>query len=102
MDVMPDPNADESIAEETPQEFSSLHQLRCGRNLPPLLVGRAGSDDGLLNESIDAFVMLALEQNLEIDVLNHPTGEHGFDVRNNCRRSRDLIEATLTFFRRHL
>jgi acetyl esterase/lipase len=103
MELMPNADAGEPGAEETLREFSPLHHLRAGRELPPLLLARAGRDHiPLLNESIDAFVVSALEQNREIDILNHPAGEHGFDVRNDCRRSREVIEATVTFYRRHL
>jgi acetyl esterase/lipase len=102
MDLTRDSRTDESVAEEALQEFSALHHLRSGRDLPPLLLARAGRDDPLLNQSIDAFVSTALERNLEVDVLNHPTGEHGFDVENDCRRTRDVIEAVINFYRAHL
>jgi acetyl esterase/lipase len=102
MDLTNDPGTDESVPEEVRREFSPLQHLRAGGDLPPLLLARAGKDHPWLNASIDAFVARALDRNLEIDLLNHPTGEHGFDVLNDCRRSREVIEATLGFFRRHL
>lgn len=103
MEVMPSPDVTESDAEDTRREFSPLHRLRSGSELPPLLIARAGRDQfPRLNDSIDAFVMLALAQNREIDLLNHPSGSHGFDVQNDCRRSRDVIEAILNFYRKHL
>ncbi len=102
MDLTHDPGADPSVTVETRQEFSPLHLLRSGGQLPPLLLARAGKDLPALNESIHAFVASALERNLEIDVLNHPTGEHGFDVQNDCRRTREVIESSLHFYRRHL
>lgn len=102
MDLSNDPGADASVPEVDRLEFSPLHHLRSGKALPPLLLARAGRDDPRLNASIDAFVACALEQNLEIDVLNHPTGQHGFDVLDDCRRSRSVIETILGFYRRHL
>jgi dienelactone hydrolase len=102
MDLTHDPGADPTVTAESRREFSALHHLRSGHDLPPLLLARAGRDQPALNASIDAFVASALERNLEIDVLNHPTGEHAFDIRNDCRRTRDVIEATLHFYRRHL
>jgi acetyl esterase/lipase len=102
MDLRNDPGADESVSEEARLEFSPLHHLRSGRELPPLLLARAGRDSPPLNASIDAFVACALERNVEIDVLNHPTGEHGFDVLNDSRRTRAVIEAILDFYRKHL
>ena len=71
-------------------------------DLPPLLLCRAGRDTRAINQSIDAFVKSALERNLEIDVVNHPTGEHGFDVRNDCRRTHEIVDTILHFFVRHL
>jgi acetyl esterase/lipase len=102
MDLTNDPGADGSVPQEARLEFSPLHHLRSGKRLPPLLLVRAGKDDPILNASIDEFVACALERNLEIDVLNHPTGEHGFDVLNDCPRSRAAIEAILGFYRGHL
>lgn len=102
MDLTYDPGADESVTGEARREFSPLHHLQSGRALPPLLLVRAGRDHPSLNESIDAFVASCLRLNVEIDLLNHPTGEHGFDVLNDCRRSQTVIEAILTFYRSHL
>lgn len=102
MDLTHDPGADESVSAETRREFSALHHLRSGRTLPPLLVARAGRDHPVLNESIDAFAACCLERNIEIDLLNHPTGEHSFDVVNDCRRFHAVIDAVLAFYRRHL
>ena len=102
MDLSDDPGADESVGEDVRREFSPLHHLRSGRELPPLLVARAGRDQRQLNVSLDAFAACALERNLEVDILNHPTGQHGFDVLDDCSRSRAIIEAVLDFYRRHL
>jgi hypothetical protein len=35
-------------------------------------------------------------------VLDHPTGQHGFDTRDDDERSRQIIRETLEFFVRHL
>jgi len=83
-------------------EFSPIHHLCAGRDLPPLLVARAGRDDPDLNDSIDRFVAEALRQNLHLDFLNHPHGPHGFDIFDESERSRALIAATLSFLQRHL
>jgi acetyl esterase/lipase len=102
MDLTDDPGADATLTAESRREFSPLYHLRAGRDLPALFLSRAGRDQPALNASIDAFVASALERNLEIEVFNHPAGEHAFDVRNDCRRTRDIIEATLHFYQRHL
>jgi hypothetical protein len=37
-----------------------------------------------------------------VTVLDHPTGQHGFDTRDDDERSREIIRDTLAFFVRHL
>jgi hypothetical protein len=34
--------------------------------------------------------------------MNHPTGEHGFDILNNDARTRAIIKATLAFLHEQL
>jgi acetyl esterase/lipase len=102
MDLEHDSGADESVSLEQKREFSPLYHLRNGRVLPPLFVARAGMDHPLLNESISAFVTSALERNTEIEVVNHPTGEHGFDVLDDSPSTRGVIDAVLGFFETHL
>jgi dienelactone hydrolase len=58
-------------------EFSPINHLCAGRDLPPLLVARAGKDDPDLNDSVDRFVAEALRQNTHLDFMNHPHGPHG-------------------------
>jgi dipeptidyl aminopeptidase/acylaminoacyl peptidase len=71
-------------------------------NLPPLLLARAGRDHGALLESTDTFVRKAQERGVDLMVLDHPTGQHGFDTRDDDERSRQIIRETLEFFVRHL
>ncbi len=70
--------------------------------LPPMLITRAGLDRPRLNESIDAFVAEALRLNLPIDLMNHPKGHHSFDVLDDDERTREIIQHTLAFLKRHL
>jgi hypothetical protein len=42
---------------------------------------------------------VALSCDVPIELLNHPTGEHAFDVRNDDARSREIIGRTLEFIR---
>lgn len=84
------------------EEFSPLHHLTSGRELPPLFVARAGHDHPALNESIDSFVREALGRNLQLDILNHPDGPHAFDVRDPSPRSSQVIRAALQFLQAHL
>lgn len=90
------------VSAELLREFSPLHHLRSAGELPPLLVARAGADHPLLNESIDRFVAEALQRNIEVDVLNHPAGPHGFDLDDASSRSRQIIAAALAFLGCHL
>jgi acetyl esterase/lipase len=70
--------------------------------VPPLLLARAGRDDDLLLEGADLFVNKARERGVDLTVLDHPGGQHGFDTRDDDERSRQIIRVTLDFFGRHL
>lgn len=83
--------------------FSPRHYVdQPGVNWPPMLLARAGKDYAPLNAGLDGFVASALSQNLPVEVLNHPTGQHGFDVRDADARSRYIIRQTLAFLCEHL
>jgi len=70
--------------------------------LPPLLRARAGRDSAPLLEGTDTFVRKAQERGVNLTVLDHPTGQHGFDTLDDDDRSREIIGLTLDFFVRHL
>jgi len=60
---------------------SPVEQIQtAGHPLPPIFVGRAGWDNAGLNRGIDKLVSEALGKNAMIEVMNHPTGRHGFDI----------------------
>jgi acetyl esterase/lipase len=70
--------------------------------VPPVLVAMAGRDQiPRLNDSIVRFMDAALAARLRIDFYLHATGEHGFDRRNRDDRTREIIEATIAFVKRH-
>ena len=71
-------------------------------NLPSLLLARAGRDHVALLEGTDTFVRRAHERGVDLTLLDHPTGQHGFDTRDDDERSREIIRETLEFFVRHL
>jgi acetyl esterase/lipase len=71
-------------------------------NLPPLLLARAGRDHVAVLEGTDTFVRKAQERGLDLTVLDHQAGQHGFDTRDDDERSRQIIRETLEFFVRHL
>jgi acetyl esterase/lipase len=85
------------------REFSALHHLTARPEaVPPLFVARAGQDRPALNASIDRFVAAALAHNVSVAVANHPTGPHGFSVRDASPRSREILRSTLAFLGTHL
>jgi dienelactone hydrolase len=97
-----EPQGESPSSASSLEEFSPIHHLLSGRELPPLFVARAGRDHAALNESIDSVVREALARNLQLDVLNHPDGPHAFDVRDPSSRSRDIIRGALQFLQAHL
>jgi acetyl esterase/lipase len=70
--------------------------------VPPIFVGRAGWDSADLNRNLDRFIAEAIAKNLSIEVMNHPTGRHGFDIIDPNARSREIIQRALDFLRTHL
>jgi acetyl esterase/lipase len=97
------PHLADVVSVATLRQFSPLDALQQG-SAPdlPLLVARAGKDRVEMNETIDAFVQAALAANLPLDLLNHPQGQHAFDILDNDERSHAIIEHTIAFVRRHL
>ncbi|MBD2705492.1 alpha/beta hydrolase [Spirosoma sp. BT702] len=67
----------------------------------PTLVVRAGLDRPEINAGIDQFVRDALSSNLPVQVVNYPTGHHGFDIMDNTERSRQIIQETIRFFQQN-
>lgn len=92
-----------SVSNETLRDFSPVYQLEKSAGptsvFPPMLVVRAGLDDASLNAGLDRFVQLALKHNVSIEVLNHATGHHGFDIEDDNNRSREILQRTITFLK---
>ncbi|MCG3154860.1 MAG: hypothetical protein DKINENOH_01456 [bacterium] len=63
----------------------------------PLLWIRAGLDSERTNSAIARASSLALSQNAPVTLLNHPTGRHAFEGRDNNAATRAIIEQTLAF-----
>jgi dienelactone hydrolase len=69
----------------------------------PLFLARAGRDEFAgLNGAIDRFVCEALERNLPLTVVNHPTGPHAFDLLQDSAFSRSVVQQALKFLQSHL
>ena len=82
---------------------SSVEQIHTAEHpLPPIFVGRAGWDSPGLNRGIDKLVLAALVKNAMIEVMNHPTGRHGFDIIDSNERSREIVRHVLEFLKAHL
>jgi dienelactone hydrolase len=83
-------------------QFSAATQVaETSGRIPPMLVARAGLDMPQLNEGIDYFVQQALKKNATLDLLNHSTGQHGFDGRDDNERTRDILRRTVEFIHAH-
>jgi len=90
--------------DEPAEEFSLVSLFSQNPDkVAPLLVARAGSDQipTILN-SIDNFIGAALANNIHIDIYNHPTGVHAFELFNDEPRTHEIIEKTLEFLKKHL
>lgn len=81
--------------------FSPLERLKATGSSPPMFIGRAGKDFKPINAALEKFIEAALAHNVEIELMNHPSGEHGFDILNDDERSRAIIRRTIDFIREH-
>lgn len=64
----------------------------------PLLFVRAGRDQAPgLNDALDAVVARALARNLPLTLINHATGEHGFECDEDSDISREIVRQVLAF-----
>lgn len=92
-----------NIDEEDIKKYSPINLINENLNkIPPLFIARAGLDSPIINESIDKFITKGLKNNLTIDIYNHCTGGHGFDLFNDDNRTHEIIAESLNFLRKHL
>jgi acetyl esterase/lipase len=86
------------------EAFSPIHYLEGeAPSRIPIFVARAGQDENrTINDSIDRFVAAAMAANAPITLMNHPSGEHGFDNQNDDERSREIIQSAIAFMHAHL
>jgi hypothetical protein len=93
----------DEIRARTRAAASSVEKIHnAAHPLPPIFVGRAGWDSPELNRGIDKLVAEALAKNTLLEVMNHPTGRHGFDIIDPNVRSREIIGRALEFLRANL
>jgi acetyl esterase/lipase len=97
------PGITDEMRARTQSQFSSAGVIsKGGHPFPPLLIGRAGWDSPGLNRGIDRLIQEALAKDVSIEVLNHPTGRHGFDIIDSNARSREIIQRALEFLKTNL
>jgi acetyl esterase/lipase len=97
------PGASAAVTDEMRRDFSPLVHLGAeGTGIAPIFIARAGLDHPLLNGPLDRFVQEALARNLTLEVMNHATGRHGFDILDDDARSREIIARTLDFLKARL
>ena len=66
---------------------------------PPIFAAKAGLDSEVINDAIDAMEQRAHELGATVQVVTHPRGVHGFDVRNHDARTRAILRQALAFVR---
>jgi dienelactone hydrolase len=69
---------------------------------PPIFAAKAGLDSGFINDAVDALHRRAQEIGASVQVVTHPRGVHGFDVRNHDARSRAILRQAVAFARARL
>jgi dienelactone hydrolase len=84
------------------EEFSPILYLEGAERRFPILMVKAGQDNEIINNGIDAFVSMASNLGWPVELLVHETGQHAFDIVNDDARSAGLIRATLDFLTKHL
>ena len=91
------PDAPKEAAES---DYNPIVRLRRDPDkLSPMLIARAGKDRAPLNEGIDKFVSEALAKNLNIELIDYPEGQHGFDLYDDNDHSRQIVRRALQFIR---
>lgn len=91
-----------AISDEVLQQLSPVYHVTAGHRVPPMLIGRAGNDAPQINATVDAFVREAKVRNAPVQVIEHPTGHHGFDALDDDNRSREIIAAAIRFIAEQL
>jgi len=98
-DLTPFRDVDPPPSEAAITEWSAASALGdSAAGLPSVFVARAGRDGARLLAGTDRFLARALELGLDVQLHNHPTGQHGFDMRDDDARSREIIRVALDFF----
>lgn len=80
----------------------SAHLRRHRQGLLPLLIVRAGRDDGEANRAIDEFVELAREVEAPVTLVRHDEGHHGFEAVDATDQTQAVLDRAIAFLERYL
>lgn len=98
-DLAPFRDSSRPPSEEDIRRWSATEALGdTSRGLPPIFIAVAGRDNPALVAGAERFVARAHEIGADVRVTRHPSGQHGFDVRDDDDRSREIIASALAFF----
>ena len=70
--------------------------------IPPLLIAHGAKDEFFPIETLERLVGRATAKGAKVELLKHPAGVHGFDVRNDDEQSREIIQKTIAFLQAQL
>ncbi len=102
MDLEPLRKDKPTITEDVIKEFSPIRHLRAAATVQPaIFIVRAGREEPAINDALDSFVKEALTKKATLELSNHATGQHGFDVLDKDDRSKEIIKRTLEFIKVH-
>jgi dienelactone hydrolase len=68
----------------------------------PLLLVKIGDERPEWKEAVDTFLAGANGKGIPLEVVSYDKGVHGFDTDQATEESRQIVERTLAFFKRHL
>ncbi len=72
------------------------------QDLPAMLVAIAGKDTPELNTALTNFIDAARAHGGDVTVLEHPEGDHAFDLGSDTDTTRNIVRQTIEFFQHHL
>jgi acetyl esterase/lipase len=102
-DLSPYAEIEDPPSRETIDQWSVTNALRDSvHGLPPVLLARAGRDGPRVLDGTDRFIARARALGADLEVLDHPTGRHGFDILDADDTSRSIITSALAFLERRL
>jgi len=90
------------LSEQVSFSTAGMEKIKHFHQDLPLFIVRAGRDREDFNQAIEYFGSQAISKNVPLTIINYVEGRHAFDVYDDNDASRDIIQQTLNFMRRHL